>query len=168
MRRSGLFIVIAQHHAADLSGADVAGQIDAHALLFQTGEVLLKGAPVGRDVILIVAPAVELDDRIIQRRDGAAFARDLGRDALVNLRGQARIHQDRQFRLAQHVDEAGGDDHAVGINGARALRVAQISDGGDLAAANADVAGVPRRAGAVDDVAVGDDEIEGLVWGLCP
>jgi len=46
-------------------------------------------------------------------------------------------------------------------NGARALRVAQISDGGDFAAANADVAGVPRRAGAVDDVAVGDDKIEG-------
>ena len=39
--------------------------------------------------------------------------------------------------------------------------IAQISDGGDFAAANADVARVPRRAGAVDDVAVDDDQIEG-------
>ena len=72
-----------------------------------------KRSPVGRDVIVIVARAVGLDDGVIERRDGTAFARDLGRDALVDLRGQARIDQDRQFRLAQHVDEAGRDDHAV-------------------------------------------------------
>ncbi len=168
LRGGRLFVVIAQHHAPDLGGADVAGQIDSHALFFQTGKVLLKAAPVGRDVIVIVAVAVGLDDGVIQRRDRTAFAGDLGRDALVDLRGQARIHQDGQFRLAQHVDKAGSDDHAVDINRARALRVAQISDGGDFAVANADVARVPRRAGAVDDVAVGDDEIEGWVWGLCP
>ena len=34
----------------------------------------------------------------------------------------------------------------------------QIADGGDLAVADADVARIPGRAGAVDDVAVGDDE----------
>ena len=166
--RRRLLVVVAQHHAPDLGGADVAGQIDAHALLFQTGEVLLKGAPVGRDVIVIVARAVGLDDGVIQRRDGTAFAGDLGGDALIDLRGQARIDQDGQLRLAQHVDEAGSDDHAVGVDGARALRVAQIADGGDLAVANADVARVPGRAGAVDDVAVGDDDVEGLVRGLCP
>ena len=40
----------------------------------------------------------------------------------------------------------------------------EIADGGDFAVADADVAGVPGRAGAVDDVAVGDDEVEG--WRL--
>ena len=166
--RSGLLVVIAQHHAPDLRCANVAGQIDAHALLFQAGKVLLKAAPVGRDVIVIVAGAVGLDDGVIQGRDGTAFAGDLGRDALIDFRGQAGIHQDGQLRLAQHVDKAGSDNHAVDINRARALRGAQIADGGDLAVADADVAGVPGRAGAVDDVAVGDDGIERSVRGLCP
>ena len=55
LRGRGLFVVIAQHHAPDLGGANVAGQIDSHALLFQPGEILLKGAPVRRDVIVIVS-----------------------------------------------------------------------------------------------------------------
>ena len=34
-----------------------------------------------------------------------------------------------------------------------------------FAVANADVSGIPRGAGAVDDVAVGDDDVEGVgVW----
>ncbi len=36
----------------------------------------------------------------------------------------------------------------------------EIADGGDFAIADANVAGIPRRAGAIDDVAVGDDEVE--------
>ena len=54
-----------------------------------------------------------------------AFAGDLGGDALKDFRGQARIDQDRHLRLAQHVDEAGRDDHAVRIDGALARRCAQ-------------------------------------------
>ena len=42
----GLLVVIAQHHAPHLGGADIAGQIDSHALLFQAGKVLPKAAPV--------------------------------------------------------------------------------------------------------------------------
>ena len=35
----------------------------------------------------------------------------------------------------------------------------QVADGGDLAGADGDIAGVPRRAGAVDDVAVADHHV---------
>ena len=63
--------------------------------------------------------------------------------------------------MAEHVDEAGSDDFAGGIDGALAGRGRQIADGGDLSVADADVAGIPRGAGAVDDVAVDDDQVEG-------
>ena len=89
---------------------------------------------------MIIARAVGLNDCVIEGRNGTTFTGDLSCDALVNLRGEARIYQNRQLLLAQHVDKAGGDDHAVRVNGAGALRVAQISDTGDFAAANADVA----------------------------
>ena len=71
---------------------------------------------------------------------GAAFPRDLGGNALVNLRGQARIDQNGQLRLAQHVDEAGSDDHAMNVNGASALSLRKVPDGGDFSGTNADVA----------------------------
>ena len=94
-------------------------------------------------MVVIVTTAPNLNDRVIQGRNGIALARDLGRDALIDFRGQARINQDGQFRLPQHVDKAGSDNHAVDINRPRALRAAQIADGGDLAAANTDVTRVP-------------------------
>ena len=50
-----LIVVVPQHHAPDLSGAHVTGEIDSHALFFEAGEVLLKRSPIGRDVIVIIA-----------------------------------------------------------------------------------------------------------------
>ena len=46
LRRGGLNVVIAQHHAPDLCCSDVRSQIDAHALLFQSRKILPQGAPV--------------------------------------------------------------------------------------------------------------------------
>ncbi len=71
-----------------------------------------------------------------------------------------RIDQDGKFRLAQHVDEAGGDSEAVGIDGARGFDAAENADGRDAAVADADVAGIPGRTGAVDDVTVDNDKVE--------
>ncbi len=48
------------------------------------------------------------------------------------------------------------------VNGATALSIAEDSDGSDFSTANADVAGIPWRARAIDDVAVDDDDVEGL------
>ena len=41
----------------------------------------------------------------------------------------------------------------------------QVSDGGDLARPDGDVAGIPRRPGAVDDAAVADDHVVGVGGG---
>ena len=96
---------------------------------------------------------------VIERRGRAAFAGDLGGDALKDFGRQMRVDQDRQLGLAEHVDEARRDHHAVRVDGALGLRRAEKADGGDAAVANADIARVPGRAGAVNDVAVADDEV---------
>jgi hypothetical protein len=110
---------------------------------------------------MFVAGAIDLNDGIVKRGDGTAFSGDLGGDALIDFRRQARFDQDGQFGLAEHVDEAGRDDFAGSVDGAFAGRGSQVTDGGNFSVADADFAGIPGRTGAVDDVAVGDDEVEG-------
>jgi len=87
LRGSGLNVVIAEHEAANLSGSDVAGEVDAHALLFEAREILAEGAPVGRDVIVVVSGEVGLNDGVVERGDGVAFAGDFGGYALIDLSG---------------------------------------------------------------------------------
>ena len=164
--RIGLFVVVAEHHAADLRSSDIAGEVDPHALLFEAREILAEGSPIGRDVIAVVAGAIALNDGVVERRGRAAFAGNFGGDALKDFRRQAGVDEDREFGLAKHVDEAGRDDFASGVDGACAGRGGEVANGGDFSVADAEVTGVPRRAGAVDDVAVGDDEVEGG-GGLC-
>ena len=73
-----------------------------------------------------------------------------------------RIHQHRQLRLAQHVDEPGRDDHPVRVNRSGSRSVREHSNAHDPAAGNAHIPGVPGRPGAIDDVPVANDEIEFL------
>ena len=73
-----------------------------------------------------------------------------------------RIDQDRELGLAEHVNKTRRDNHAVCVNGAFCLRRAQKADGGDTSVANADIARVPGRASAVNDVPIADDEVVGL------
>src|SRR5262249_45512183 len=148
--RSRLNVVVAEHHAADLRCADVAGEIDTDTLFLETSEVLAERAPIGIDLVMVVGVALGLDNRVVERSDGTAFASDLGRDSLINFGRQARIEKDGEFRLTEHVDETGGDDFARSINSALALGGREMTDGGNFAVANADVAGVPRRTGAID------------------
>ena len=69
--------------------------------------------------------------------------------------------------MGVRVDEAGGDDAAGGVDHPGRVDVAEAAaDAGDAAAGDADVAAVARQAGAVDDGAVADDEVEhGNSWG---
>src|SRR5689334_25273220 len=70
-----------------------------------------------------------------------------------------RVDQDCQRGLAQHVNEARRDHHTARIKGAFGRSAAEKANGGDASVANADVARVPGRTCAVNDVAVADDEV---------
>ena len=53
LRGRGLLVVIAQHHAANLSGADIASKIDADSLLFEACKILAESAPIRRDFEMV-------------------------------------------------------------------------------------------------------------------
>ncbi len=131
---------------------------------FEPGKVFAKRPPVGLNAIVIVLLLISAENGVVQRRDGFALAGDFRGNPLEDLRGKAGVDKDGEFGLSQHVDEAGSDNSAACINGARASRIMQITDGGNLSISNSDVAGIPGRAGAVDNVPVGDDDIEGRRW----
>ena len=82
--RSGLLIVIAENHAAHLRGAYIAGEINSHTLFFETGEILLKRSPVRSDVVVRKAGAVGMNDGVAQRGCRTTFARNFGRNPLIN------------------------------------------------------------------------------------
>ncbi len=158
----GLHVVIAEHHAADARCPDIAGNVDADALLFEPEKIFAKRPPVGLNVIVIVLLLVGTENSVVQRRNRFALAGDFRGDALIDFRGQARVHEDGVLGLSEHIDETGRYDFAACIDGASTRRRAEIADGHNLAGANPYIAGIPGRAGAVDDVAVGDDNIERL------
>ena len=55
----------------------------------------------------------------------------------------------------------GRDHFAGGVDGALAWRSGEVADGRDSSLADSDIAGIPGRAGAVNNMAVDDDKIEG-------
>ena len=120
--RRGLDVVVSENRAPDLRGTDVAGQVDAHALFFEAREILAEGSPVGSDFIMLITGAIGLNDGVVERGDGVAFAGDLRGDALKDFRRQPRFDKNRKFGLAEHIDEAGRYDFAGGVDGALAGR----------------------------------------------
>ena len=63
--RGGSPIVVAEHHAQHRRRAHVAGQIDAHTLLFEAREILTERPPVGIDLVMFVSGAIRRDDGIV-------------------------------------------------------------------------------------------------------
>jgi hypothetical protein len=59
------------------------------------------------------------------------------------------------------IDESGSDDQSACLYFASGARAGEGSDRDDAVAANADISGEPRVAGAIDDVSVANDEIVG-------
>jgi hypothetical protein len=102
-----------------------------------------------------------LNDRVVQRSNRIALAGNFRSDPLENLRRQARVDQNRELRLSEHVDKARRDDLAARVNRALARCGRQIANGRDLPVANAYICGVPGGPGSVDNVTASDDEIEG-------
>lgn len=58
------------------------------------------------------------------------------------------------------VDQAGGDQPVLGVDGAPGRLSLQSADGGDAVALDADVRLKPLCAGAIDDAAAPDHQVE--------
>src|SRR5580704_17724376 len=134
LRRIGLYIVVAEDHAADASGADVIGDVDADALFFETREVLAKGSPIDLHVELIEGALIATENSVIERSDGFPFAGDLRGDALIDFRWQPRIDENGEFGLPKHINKARSDNETVSVDGARARYCGKVADCGNLTA----------------------------------
>jgi len=155
----GWAVDVADDDAANGCSANVAGEVDAYALALDAVEVVGEGVPVGGDSVVRVGRLVRGVDPVVGGSDRFAFAGNLGGDALEYLRGKMGIDEDGGFRLAKHVDEAGGNGEAVGVDGLLRRGVGEWANGDNVAVLDGDVSAVPGGAGAIDDVAVADEEI---------
>ena len=95
-----------------------------------------------------------------QRRVGATFAGveggyPLGKEA----QGGSRVPDEGRAGLSHHVDEAGGDDLPLHVDDTSSGRATEPTDRGDLAPLDAEVGMEGRRAGAVDDARVPEDDV---------
>jgi hypothetical protein len=88
------------------------------------------------------------------------LAEHLERDALVHLRLVTGIREQLEVGVRVHVDKPGADDEAIGVDHARRGLAAQAADRRDPVARDADVRLEPRVAGAVDDAAAADEDVE--------
>ena len=95
-----------------------------------------------------------------RREADAAVAHHHRGDAVPARRREQRVPGDLAVVVRVDVDEAGRDEHAVGVDRpARRRRRRAVADLGDHAVVDRDVGRRGRRAGAVDDRAAADHEI---------
>ncbi len=111
---------------------------------------------------------VGADHALVHDRIGAALAHDLGRHTHGNFADYATIAaaEKRAARMALDVEEAGCDHQVGGIDALTRGCIAQHAarrDTRNAIAADADVAVEPRRACAIDNPPVLDDDVVGPV-----
>ena len=135
--------------------------IDAE-VLGERGEVPRDAGAEGLDVHVLDVLERAGDDVVVLgpgRRDReAAVAGDDGGDAVEARRRERRVPEHLRVVVRVDVDEPGSDDVPAGVEHALAVEVG--ADRGDLAVADGDVGTRAGRAGAVDDGAALDDEID--------
>ena len=140
-----------------------------HVQRRRAGEAVQVGVD-GRPARLQVRAAVEgggvgeqlLAPRRVERRPAEAVrGQQVGGDPLPGAHQRVVAGEQRQLRVHVHVDEAGSDRQAGGVDGGVRRGGAQVADGGDRVALQADVRRVGGTAGAVDDRAAGDEHGEG-------
>ncbi len=86
-------VVIAQYDSTHLGSSDIAPKVDPNPLLFESGEVLLKGSPIRGDVQMLIVDPVRLDDCFVERGDRPAFAGQLSGNTLKYFRGKMGVDQ---------------------------------------------------------------------------
>ncbi len=170
LRLGRLPVVPADGQGADRALRDQIGGVDRDARV-EPVQVLADRPPVEVDVVAGAVPpgdrAAHLAERaVVDRRvRQPVLADDLQGDALRGLGAVVGVAQQGQVAVGVHVDEAGGQHQALGVQlpagggplaaGRRGL----LDDGHDPPAVDHDVRPVGACAGAVDDVGVPDDQL---------
>ena len=72
----------------------------------------------------------------------------------------SRVGEELEVGVGVHVDEPGADHEAVGVDHSRRRLPGQTADRRDPVARDPDVRLEPRVAGAVDDAAAANEDVE--------
>ncbi len=156
-------VLLAHDSEPHLRRTDERGDVDGAAAAREVREVSVQIAPIFLYAVLLHPHGIVDDKEVRERCDGAALARDLGRNALTDLAEHAVVDQDVCLGLAEHVDESGCDHQARHVDRVSRLRAAEVSHRRDTVAADGDVAAVSRVAAAVHDPAATQDQVVGAV-----
>ncbi len=133
---------------AHRGGADEGGHVGRYAPVFQVLQVFAQRGPgnVEADVALVFQH-LGLHG-VVQRAHGTAFAHHLEGHALADVALRPAVLDQRLGGPAQHVDEAGRDGQAPGVDGLSGAAV-QIADCDDAVAPDRHVGPEGRAAVAV-------------------
>ena len=161
--------LVAHDPSADGGVSDQRAVVDAKAVIERT-EVLAERAPAPRYAVhqYVVGDGLDLGEhpgergfvaRPHRRKRERAVAADDGGDAVVGGEAAERVERYLPVVVGVVVDESGGYDMPASVDGARG-GVAQTSDRGDAPVRDADIGLTRGRAGAVNDEATRDQQVE--------
>ena len=149
---------IAHHVTPRGSHRHEGAEVDGWSRGFERAEVAIEVRPGHARA----AGGVELVQRVlVDRYDARDLAGDLARDPLRDLGDGASVAEQRVLGVAEHVDEARGDDEVRGVDRVASRGAGQQADRNDAVARDEHVAAIPRAAGAVHDLAIADDQVGG-------
>jgi len=162
---------LAHDVGAERAVAEVARIVDALGQSVETVEELGERRPLPLDARrhrlggdVLGALEVAHHEMLLRLRAGGerepTVAHHDGRHAVPARAGAERVPEDLRVHVGVAVDEAGGDDQAVGVHDL-ACALADPADGGDPPVPHGDVGVVARQAGAIDQHAVLDHEVVG-------
>ena len=164
-------------HDEEAQGAvgDLGGYVDVPWLALEGVEVVGKAFPVPRQPFVEGCPRDvldalhQLDEHVVVRgahgrEADAAVPHDNRGDAVPRRRCDAVVPRGLPVVVGVDVDEAGGDDGAVGVDAAAGLPDAgavAVADRADSVAVDGHVGPPGRRPGPVDDGCAGDHQVMG-------
>ena len=102
------------------------------------------------------------DARSLDRSRRRSFADHFRRDALADLALRVSVVEQRVLGVSVHVDEAGRDHLAGGVDDARGLRAVETPDSRNMSSANSHIGLDPRISRPVDDMPASNDDVVGL------
>src|SRR5581483_8150333 len=161
--------LVAHDLAPKRAVTDEEARIDADVAV-ERAEVLREARPLPRHALFEGSERHALDLRhhptrvvgvtLVERCEReAAVAADDRRDAVQARRRRGRVPEELRVVVRVRIDEPGRDGQAVSVDHL-VRRIVEVTEGDDASVAHPDVGPARRRAGAVDDVAAADDEVE--------
>ena len=140
-------------------GADERGDIAGNTVLNEEIEIFAERRPSDFEFDVALLFSHLFFHRVAERAHRFAFTHDLERDALADIALGTAILDERFVRPTEHVDETGRNRETPGVDFSFAARVRQFADGRDGIPADRHSAGERRRAAAVVNRPVADDEV---------